>query len=51
MKRQREGLKEIDGATVLDNEAGTRFYHKHLSPKRKRKKKSRTARRRARRDR
>jgi len=32
--------KKIDGKTVLDHEGGSRFYHKHLSPKAKGKKKS-----------
>lgn len=28
-----DGLKKFRGVTVLDNEAGNRFYHKHKSPK------------------
>lgn len=32
--------KKIDGHTVLDHEGGNRFYHKHLSPKARGKKKS-----------
>lgn len=45
------GLKKIDGVTVLDNEAGNKFYHKHLAPKaradkRKDRKQSKASRRR-----
>jgi len=41
--------KKLEGETVLDNEKGTRFYHKHLSQKAKdRKKKARKAQRKAR---
>jgi len=35
----RQRTKKIDGKTVLDHEGGTRFFHKHLSPKAKKKKK------------
>jgi len=31
----------IDGEVVLDHEGGRRFYHRHLSPKAKAKKKTR----------
>ncbi|MGW8180125.1 MAG: hypothetical protein ACWGQW_15400 [bacterium] len=34
-------VREIDGEVVLDHEGGLRFYHKHLSPKAKAKKKVR----------
>lgn len=45
----RQRTKKIDGKTVLDHEGGTRFFHKHLSPKAKaRKKKARKQARRAR---
>lgn len=48
--KMREGLKKIDGVTVNDNEGGTRFYFKHMSPKaREGKKKNRKASRRSRR--
>ena len=45
-----EELKQIDGETVLNNEAGTRFFHKHKSAKaRAGKKLARRSKRRARR--
>lgn len=31
--RNKQGLKTINGVTVLDNESGNRFYHKHMSKK------------------
>lgn len=36
-----EGTKQMGGQTVLDHEGGTKFYHKHLSPRAKKKKKAR----------
>ena len=46
----REGLQKIDGIVVNAGEGGKAFYHKHLSPKaRKKKKKLRVNRRRAKR--
>lgn len=46
----RKGLKDMGGGAVVnDSEGGTVFYHRHLSPKaRKRKKGSRARRRTAR---
>ncbi|KKL75536.1 hypothetical protein LCGC14_2053900 [marine sediment metagenome] len=49
MSRRRAPTKNIKGVTVLANESGNKFYHKHMSPgakaakraARKRKKKSR----------
>ncbi len=41
--------KQIDGQTVLAHEGGNRFYHKHLSPKARTRKKA--ARKRARKSR
>jgi len=35
MKQQ---TKKIDGQIVLDHEGGNRFFHKHLSPKARAKK-------------
>ena len=36
----KQKTKEIDGKTVLDSEGGTRFFHKHLSPKARAKKRN-----------
>lgn len=49
-RKGRQVLKKINGVTVLDNEAGNRFYHKHKSPKAvARKKKARKTRKQSRR--
>lgn len=47
----RDGLKDMGGGAVVnDNEAGSVFYHRHLAPRaRKRKKKARLGRRAAKR--
>lgn len=41
-RKVKDGLKELHGETVLDNEAGDRFYHKHLSKKAKARKRKAT---------
>lgn len=48
--KMRDGLQNIDGVVVNEGEGGKAFYHKHMSPKaRKRKKKSRGSKKAARR--
>ena len=36
----KQKTKKIDGLTVLDHEGGNRFFHKHLSPKARKKKRA-----------